>query len=157
MGKIVGQIELWNLGKATSIEEGKHWIQTSCHHYHHHHHVALLARISPDPLTPPVSIVHRSREVFQTSSCIGTELLYIGSSLSSKLCLSMWRDPQEYIAYEFVLTSPAGSACLVGLIWLVFVMGGWCLFCRVLPPGLVQYSSQNSWVIPVKLFLHTFC
>ena len=30
-----------------------------------------------DPLSPPVSIVHRSRDVFQTTSFIGTELLYI--------------------------------------------------------------------------------
>ena len=34
----------------------------------------------PNPLSPPVSIVHCSWEVFQTTSCIGTELLYIGSS-----------------------------------------------------------------------------
>ena len=30
----------------------------------------------PDLLSPPVSIVHRSREVFQAISCIGTKLLY---------------------------------------------------------------------------------
>ena len=28
--------------------------------------------------------------------------------------------------------------------------------CGVLPPGLVQYCSQHSCVVPVKLFLHTF-
>ena len=39
----------------------------------------------PDPLSPPVSIVHRSREIFQATSCIGTELLYVGSSWSSYL------------------------------------------------------------------------
>ena len=33
----------------------------------------------PDLLSPPVSIVQRSREVFQTTSSIGTVLLYIGS------------------------------------------------------------------------------
>ena len=31
----------------------------------------------PDPLSPPVSIVHCSREVFKFISCIGTVLLYI--------------------------------------------------------------------------------
>ena len=31
------------------------------------------------------------------------------------------------------------------------------LFCVVLPPGLVQYCSQHSCVIVVKLFLHIFC
>ena len=29
----------------------------------------------PDPPTPSVSIVHRSREVLQATSCIGTEQL----------------------------------------------------------------------------------
>ena len=58
----------------------------------------------PDPLSPPVSVVHCAREIFKTTSCIGTELLYIGSSC---LCSSMWWGPQEYVAYEFVLTSPA--------------------------------------------------
>ena len=62
-----------------------------------------------DPLTPPVSIAHRFREVFQAISCIVTELLYICSSRLSCLCSSMWRDPREYIAYEFILTFPAVS------------------------------------------------
>ena len=43
----------------------------------------------PDPLSSLVSIVHCSQEVFQVTSCIGTELLYIGSSWSSYLCLFM--------------------------------------------------------------------
>ena len=34
----------------------------------------------PDPLLPPVSIIHCSQEVFKAISCIGTELLYIDSS-----------------------------------------------------------------------------
>ena len=61
----------------------------------------------PDPHSPPISIVHCSREVFKAISCISTELLYIGSSWSSCLCSFMWRSPQEYIPYEFILTSPA--------------------------------------------------
>ena len=44
-------------------------------------------------------------------------------------------------------------ACLVRLIWIVFVMGGrslysWCLV-GVLLPGFVQYCSQHSCVIAV--------
>ena len=42
-----------------------------------------------DPLSPPSSIVHRSRKVFKDIYCISTELLYIGSSWSSYLCLSI--------------------------------------------------------------------
>ena len=49
----------------------------------------------PDPRSPPISIVHRTREVFKAKYCIVTELLYIGSSWSSCLCSSIWRGPQE--------------------------------------------------------------
>ena len=63
----------------------------------------------PDPLSPPVSIVHCSWEVFKATSCIGTELLYIRSSWSSGPCSYMWRGLWEYVAYDFVLTSPAVS------------------------------------------------
>ena len=44
---------------------------------------------SPDPFSPLISIVHRSRYVFKAISCIGTELLSIGSSCSSCHCSSM--------------------------------------------------------------------
>ena len=112
----------------------------------------------PDPLSPPVSIVHRSREVFLAISCIGTELLYIGSSWSPCLCSSMWRGPLENIAYEFVLTSSAVS-CMSSLSNFDCFRDGWqmavqLLLCGVLPPGLVQYCSQYSCVIVVQLFLH---
>ena len=43
----------------------------------------------PDPLSPPSPIIHCFRQVFRITSCIGTELLYVGSSWSSCLCSSM--------------------------------------------------------------------
>ena len=43
----------------------------------------------PDPLSPPISIIHGSQEVFKTISCIGTELFDIDSSWSSCVCSSM--------------------------------------------------------------------
>ena len=55
----------------------------------------------PDPLLPPVPLVYRSQEVFLYQ--------HIGSSWSSNLSLSMYSGPQEYITYEFILTSPAVS------------------------------------------------
>ena len=67
----------------------------------------------PDPISLPVSILHRFREVFQATPCIGIEVLYMCSSWSSCLCSSIWRGQREYIAYEFVLTSPAVS-CMSG-------------------------------------------
>ena len=78
----------------------------------------------PDPLPPPVSIVHRSRLVFKATFCIGTELFYVGPSWSSYLCLSMWGDPLEYIVYEFVPTSPAVS-CMSGSSNLDSFRDGW--------------------------------
>ena len=123
----------------------------------HHHDVTPAAQIS---LTlsrhPSLSSIAPGR----SSSCIGTELWYIGSSWSSCLCSSMWRDPQEYVTYEFVPTSPAVS-CISSSSRLYSFRDGWyvtvhLLLCRVLPPGLVQYSSQHSCVVSVKYFLHTF-
>ena len=46
-------------------------------------------------------------------------------------------------------------ACLVHLIWIIFVMAVLVLFCRVLPPGFGLYNSQYYCVIAVKLFLRT--
>ena len=63
----------------------------------------------PDPLSPPLSIVHCFQQVLRDTSRIGTELLYVGSSWSSCLCPSMWRGPQEYITYELVPASTAVS------------------------------------------------
>ena len=63
----------------------------------------------PDILPLPFSIVYRPRLVHKSTSRIGTELLYISSSWSSCSCSSVWRGPQEYIAYESVPTSPAVS------------------------------------------------
>ena len=123
---------------------------SSCH--------AISADI-PDPISPP-PIVHCFRQVFRTTPRIGTEPLYVGSSWSSCLCSSMWRGPQEYITYELVLTSPAVSR-MSGSSNFDSFRYGWevavqLLLCGVLPPGLVQYCSQHSGVIAVKLFLYPF-
>ena len=74
-----------------------------------HQHVLLIALISLVLYRPPISIFHHSRQVLHATSCIGTQLLYIGSCWSSCPCLCMWGSPQEYITYVFVLTSPAVS------------------------------------------------
>ena len=68
----------------------------------------------PDPLLPPLPIVHCFQQVLGATSHISTELLYVGSSWLSCLCTSMWRGPQEYITYELVPTSPVVS-CMSGL------------------------------------------
>ena len=104
-----------------------------------------------DSLSPPLPIIHCFRQVFSTTSRIGTELLYVGSSWLSCLCSSMWRAPLEYITYELIPTSPAES-CMSGSYnfdsfrdgWLVAVLQ---LLCGVLPPGLIQYCSQHSCIV----------
>ena len=63
----------------------------------------------PDPISPPLPIVHWFRQVFRATSRIDTELLYVGSSCSSCFCSSMWRGPHEYIPYEHAPTSLAAS------------------------------------------------
>ena len=63
----------------------------------------------PDTFPPPFSIVNRFRWVFNATSCISTELLYVGIILSSCLCSSIWGSPNDHVTYEFVPTSPAVS------------------------------------------------
>ena len=63
----------------------------------------------PDPLSQPLSIVRHFRLVLRATYRIYTELLYVGSNWSLCFYSAMWRDPQEYITYEFVHTSPAVS------------------------------------------------
>ena len=45
------------------------WIHYHCHHYH------AVSEDFLDPLSPLVSIIHLSWQVFQVTSCIGMELL----------------------------------------------------------------------------------
>ena len=67
---------------------------------HHHHHVALPAWIFLSHYRPLLLVglqgyvLCRNRAVSSWSSCLSS---------------SMWRGPQAYVAYEFVLTSPAVS------------------------------------------------
>ena len=67
---------------------------------------------------------------------------------------------QEYITYELVPTSPTVSR-MSGLsnfdsFFLWEVGGRRVAVCGMLPPRLVQYCSQHSCEVAVKLFLHPF-
>ena len=104
---------------------------------------------SPDPLSLPVSIVHCYLEVFKAISCIGTHILSIGSCWSSCLFTSTWWGPQEYIAYKFVLNSPAvprisGSSNFDSFRdeWLVAVQ---LLFCGVLSTSHTHVHDKKAW------------
>ena len=110
----------------------------------------------PDPLPPPFSIVHRFRPVFKTTSCIGTELLYIGSCWSSCLCSVMWRGAQEYISYELACLLQQCSACLVRLTWIVYVMDGrWpysCCFVGCYLHDLFNTARSILVLLPSSFF-----
>ena len=113
-----------------------------------------------DPLSPPFFTVHCFRLVFRATTRIDTELLYVCSSWSSNLFLSMWRDPQECITYELIPTSPTVSCMSASFNFDSFrdglLVAVQMLLCRMLPPGLGQYCWQHSCVVAVKLFLYTF-
>ena len=83
----------------------------------------------PDSLSSFVPIIHRFRQVFLTTSCIRTKLLYV-SPCSSLL-------PQQY------------PACLVRLIWMVFEIGGRWLYSWF----LVGWCFQGLFSIGRSIFV----
>ena len=77
------------------------------HIYHHDHdHITLSARI-PNPLPLPFSIVHRPRSVFMATPCIGTGLLYIVSSWSTRLCSSVEKSVSNIVDCWFFTRLPS--------------------------------------------------
>ena len=106
----------------------------------------------PDPFPAAFSIVQCFRPVFKASSCIGTEQLYVGSRLSSCLCPSMRRGPQEYVTYEFVPISPAVSR----MSNLVFMIGGWWLYSNSFVGCCLQDLFNITRTISVKLLSSFF-
>ena len=90
---------------------------------------------------------HRFRQVFRATPHILTELLYVGLSWSP--CFFAWL---SFMSSSLPLQQC--SACLVHLIWIVFVMGGrWPYSCCT---GPVQYCLQHSCVVAIKPFLQLF-
>ena len=113
------------------MESEFYFHKIGCHH-HHHHHVALSARISLTPFSPPLPIVHCFRQVFRATSRIYTELLYVGSLWSSlpfpRLCEGVHRST-SLMSSSFTFSSSV-PVCLVHLILIVFVIGGrWSYSC----------------------------
>ena len=126
----------------------------------HHHHNVPLARIS---LTLSC---HFSQSFIASDWSSGLH------PVSSQGCCMYVRAGRPAFARPYVgvhrsislmslsLLLQQCPACLVRLTWIVFVMGvrwpySWCLVVE-LPPGLVQYCSQHSCVIAVKLLLQSF-
>ena len=104
--------------------------------HHHDHYVALSARISQTPLSPPLPIIHCFQQVFRATSP------YQHRAAEWKFLL--------VILPELIPTSPAVSR-MSGSSDLDSFQDGWLvttqlLLCRVLPPELVQYCSHHSCV-----------
>ena len=112
----------------------------------------------PDPVLPPLPIVHYFRQVFRATSCISTELLYVGSSWSS--CFAC---PCEGVHRSTsLMSSPLLlQHCPTCLILIVFVMGGsgctaaalWVAASRTCS---ILLATFLCCVVAIKLFLHTF-
>ena len=86
--------------------------------------MAGISRISLSlSLFPSVPIIHCSQLVFQTTTSVRTELLYVSSLWSANTGSSMYRVPLKNITYEFVLSSPAVS-CMPCSSYLTFEIGG---------------------------------
>ena len=106
----------------------------------------------PDPLSPLLPIVHRVWQVFRATSRIP----HIAAGCIFELVVLLL--PRPYVGVHRSTSLMNSSlllqqwpACLVRLTWIVFMMGGrWSYsWCRVLPPGFVQYCSQHFCVIAV--------
>ena len=105
----------------------------------------------------PYAGVHRSTSLTisslllqQCPACIGTELLYIGSSC---LCSSMWRGPQEYITYEFVPSSTLVSR-MSGSSNFDSLRGGWSVDVQLLLR--VFTASRTCSILQIIIYIFNF-
>ena len=129
------------------------------YHHHHHHHQVMhrfpwlsLAICSYHPLL---------WQVFQTTSCVRTELLLVGSCWSAKNSTSMWGGRLENLLQQC-------PACLVRFILMVLVIGvKWpysCCFVRccfqdlfnIAQNILVQFPSSFFSICFVSIYMVLF-
>ena len=114
-----------NIGGPTRLETASFFKFEQSGNSHHHHYVVVLAGISLTlSLSLSISVIHRFRSVFQSTSCVRTELWLINSSRSSYTCASVWKAPKENVAYVFVLALLAVSRMSRSSDLVVFKMGG---------------------------------
>ena len=95
-----------------------------------HHHVAPSAQISLGLSRHPSLSSIASGRSSGLHSKSAQSCCYVYSCWSSCLCSSMWRGPQEYVTYEFILSSPRVSRMSGSSTCIVFVKGGkWLYSC----------------------------
>ena len=99
-----------------------------------------------DPFLPPFSIVHCFQRVFRATSCIGLELLYLGS------CEVVHRSTSLMSSSLLLQLCPK---CLVRLTWIVLVMGGkWpygCCFVGCCLQDLYNITRSIIVLLPSSL------
>ena len=88
-------------------------IYMKTHVYTHNHILLSSLSSSSSCLSPLFPIVHRFWQIFQATSRILTQLLYVCSSWSSSFSSAICGAPYVYISYELVPAPPAVS-CMPG-------------------------------------------
>ena len=97
----------------------------------------------PDSLSLSIPIIHCSWLVFQTISCVCTELMFKNSCWLANIGTSMCRDPLKNITYEFIQQCPI---YFVFFPWMSFEMGGkWPYSCCFM--GCLVWFRLVCWVL----------
>ena len=123
--------------------------------YLYDHHITLPARISVI-----LSSTHLYRpslpEIFQVISCIGTELLYIGSSWSSCFVHSYEGVNRNILLISSSLLLHQNPTCLVCLTFIVFMMDGWWLYNCCLLRCCLQNLFKTARSILIYIYIYIY-
>ena len=119
---------------------------SSCH---------VISTDIPDPLSPHLPIVHCFLQTLKATCRIGTERLYVGSGWTSCLYCPCEGAHRCSSLMNSSLLLEQWPACLVRLILIVFVMGGWwpCSCCWVgrCLQDLFNIARRILFELPSKL------
>ena len=100
----------------------------------------------PDSLSPLLPIVHCLQQVLGATSCILTELPYVGSSWSPCFDRTCERVHMSTSLMSSSLLLQQCPACLVRLILIVFLMSGWWPYSCCFVGCCLQHFSSDRLV-----------
>ena len=117
---------------------------------YHHHEVALKARISLTlslSLSLSAPIIHRSRQVFKTSSCVRSKLMKESPCWSANTNMSMLQFHWRTLLMNLSLLLQHYPACLLRLTWMFLkwevsghtAVGSWGVVSRISSRHLVAF------------------
>ena len=125
---------------------------TYIYHHHHHHHVVLVARISLT-LSRHFSLSFiasgRSSVLHPVSSHSCWMYVHAGRPAFARPCVGVHKSTSLMSSFLLLQQCPA---CLVRLIWIVFVIGGrwpysWCL---------VECRRQDLFKIYIYIYIYIY-